>query len=87
MRKELLPGEQVIVVTRPQPRTLIVPALLFILVPALAAYASAWIVKGGPARLVPLIKESDQGVDSVADRGVHCDWRPGCCWATACRGS
>ena len=58
MRKELLPGEQVIVVTRPQPRTLIVPALLFILVPALAAYASAWIVKGGPARLVPLIKES-----------------------------
>ena len=58
MRKELFPGEQVIVVTRPQPRTLIVPALLFILVPALAAYASAWIVKGGPARLAPLIKES-----------------------------
>jgi hypothetical protein len=58
MRKELFPGEQVIVVTRPQPRILIVPALLFILVPALAAYASAWIVKGGPARLVPLIKDS-----------------------------
>ena len=58
MRKELFPGEQVIVLTRPQPRALIVPALLFILVPALAAYASAWIVKGGPARLVPLIKES-----------------------------
>jgi hypothetical protein len=58
MRKELFPGEQVIVVTRPQPRILIVPALLFILVPALAAYASAWIVKGGPARLAPLIKES-----------------------------
>jgi membrane protein YdbS with pleckstrin-like domain len=53
MRKGLLPGEQVIVVTRPQPRTLIVPALLFILVPALAAYASAWIVKGGPGKLVP----------------------------------
>lgn len=60
MRKELLPGEQVIVVTRPQPRTLTVPALLFILAPALAAYASAWIVKGGPARLVPLIKGSAQ---------------------------
>ncbi|MDR7081355.1 membrane protein YdbS with pleckstrin-like domain [Arthrobacter ginsengisoli] len=58
MRKELLPGEQVIVVTRPQPRTLIVPALMFILVPALAAYASAWIVKGGPAQLIPLIKGS-----------------------------
>ena len=55
MRKELLPGEQVIVVTRPQPRSLTVPALLFILAPALAAYASAWIVKGGPARLVPLL--------------------------------
>ncbi|MGY2743157.1 PH domain-containing protein [Arthrobacter sp. UYCu723] len=55
MRKELLPGEQVIAVTRPQPRTLMVPALLFILVPALAAYASALIVKGGPAKLVPLV--------------------------------
>ncbi|MCX6499905.1 MAG: PH domain-containing protein [Arthrobacter sp.] len=55
MRKELVPGEQVIVVTRPQPRKLIAPALLFILVAALAAYASAWIVKGGPAKLVPLI--------------------------------
>ncbi len=42
-------------VTRPQPRALIVPALWFIVVPALAAYASAWIVKGGPAKLVPLL--------------------------------
>lgn len=58
MRKELLPGEQVIVVTRPQPRTLIFPALLFILVPALAAYASAWVIKGGPGHLVPLARES-----------------------------
>lgn len=58
MRKELLPGEQVIVVTRPQPRTLIGPALVFILVPALAAYASAWIVKGGPAQLFPVIRGS-----------------------------
>jgi membrane protein YdbS with pleckstrin-like domain len=56
MRKELLPGEQVIAVTRPQPRMLIVPALLFIAVPALAAYACAWIVKGGPAKLVPLVR-------------------------------
>jgi membrane protein YdbS with pleckstrin-like domain len=55
MRKELFPGEQVIVVTRPQPRRLILPALVFILVAALAAYASAWIVKGNPARLVPLV--------------------------------
>ncbi|WP_427133111.1 PH domain-containing protein [Pseudarthrobacter sp. S9] len=55
MRKALLPGEQVIVVTRPQPRMLIVPALTFVVVPALAAYASAWVVKGGPAKLIPLI--------------------------------
>lgn len=55
MRKELLPGEQVIVITRPQPRILIAPALLFILVSALTAFACAWIVKGGPAKLVPLV--------------------------------
>ncbi|MDQ0757091.1 PH domain-containing protein [Arthrobacter sp. B3I4] len=55
MRKELFPGEQVIVVTRPQPRTLIVPALLFIVVAALTAYACAWIIKGGPAKVVPLV--------------------------------
>jgi membrane protein YdbS with pleckstrin-like domain len=55
MRKVLLPGEQVIVMTRPQPRMLIVPGLLFVVVPALAAYASAWVVKGGPAKLVPLV--------------------------------
>jgi membrane protein YdbS with pleckstrin-like domain len=55
MRRVLLPGEQVIVVTRPQPRMLIVPALTFIVVPALAAYACAWVLKGGPARLMPLI--------------------------------
>jgi uncharacterized membrane protein YdbT with pleckstrin-like domain len=34
---------------------LIVPALMFIVVPALAAYACAWVLKGGPARLMPLI--------------------------------
>lgn len=55
MRKDLLPGEQVITVTRPQPRKLFFPGLLFIVVPALGAYASAWIVKGGPAGLVPVI--------------------------------
>ena len=55
MRKDLLPGEQVITVTRPQPRKLAFPGLLFILAPAFGAFASAWIVKGEPARLVPLI--------------------------------
>ena len=33
-------------------------SVLSALVPALAAYASAWIVKGGPGQLVPAIKES-----------------------------
>jgi membrane protein YdbS with pleckstrin-like domain len=74
MRKELLPGEQVIVVTRPQPRTLIFPALVFIVVPALAAYACAWIVKGGPAKLAPIIAKETR------------DWTPwliGACVALA----
>ncbi|MEV8041018.1 MULTISPECIES: PH domain-containing protein [unclassified Arthrobacter] len=55
MRKELFPGEQVIVATRPQPRTLIGPALLLIVVAALTAYACAWITKGGPGKLLPLV--------------------------------
>jgi membrane protein YdbS with pleckstrin-like domain len=55
MRRDLLPGEQVITVTRPQPRKLAFPALLFIVVPAVGAFASAWIVKGEPRKLVPLI--------------------------------
>jgi membrane protein YdbS with pleckstrin-like domain len=55
MRRDLLPGEQVITVTRPQPRKLAFPALLFIVVPAVGAFASAWIVKGEPTKLVPLI--------------------------------
>lgn len=55
MRKELLPGEQVMTITRQQARSLFFPALAFILVPALAAYACAWIVKGNPQRLAPFI--------------------------------
>lgn len=55
MRKDLLPGEQVIVMTRPQPRMLFVPAVVFVLVPALAAFASAWIIRGGLERLVPAV--------------------------------
>lgn len=55
MRKELLPGEQVIVMTRPQPRMLFVPAVVFVLTPALAAFASAWIIRGGLSGLVPAV--------------------------------
>lgn len=55
MRRQLLPGEQVIVVTRPQPRTLVIPAALFIAVPAVGAFAMAWIVKGEPARMFPVV--------------------------------
>ena len=53
MRKDLLPGEQVIVMTRPQPRALFLPAVVFILAPALAAFASAWIIRGGVRSLYP----------------------------------
>ncbi|MHC6220114.1 PH domain-containing protein [Arthrobacter sp. MMS24-S77] len=55
MRRELLRGEQVIVITRQQPRMLFGPILAFILVPAVTAFACAWIVKGGPGKLLPVI--------------------------------
>jgi membrane protein YdbS with pleckstrin-like domain len=55
MRKELLPGEQVITITRQQARSLFFPVLAFIVVPALAAYVCAWIVKGNAQRLAPFI--------------------------------
>ncbi|WP_284974460.1 PH domain-containing protein [Arthrobacter sp. efr-133-TYG-104] len=55
MRKELLPGEQVITITRPQARSLLFPLLTFIVVPALAAYASAWVARGNPQRLAPFV--------------------------------
>ena len=54
MRKSLLPGEQVITITRPQPRKLAGPAAAFIAAPAAAAFAIAWTVRGEAARLVPL---------------------------------
>lgn len=34
---------------------LVMPALAFIVLPALAAYACAWIIKGGPRRLLPAV--------------------------------
>ena len=52
MRRSLVPGEQVIVTTRPQPRKLAGAAAAFVLAPALAAFASAWIIRGGAARVV-----------------------------------
>lgn len=54
MRKDLLPGEQVLVLTRPQPRVLAVPAVVFVLTPAAAAFASALIVRGETATLLPV---------------------------------
>jgi membrane protein YdbS with pleckstrin-like domain len=55
MRKDLQPGEQVIVTTRPQPRQLTGAAAAFILAPAVAAYCSAWLIRGGAARAVPAL--------------------------------
>jgi membrane protein YdbS with pleckstrin-like domain len=55
MRKDLQPGEQVIVTTRPQARQLAGAAAAFILAPAVAAYCSAWPIRGGAARAVPAL--------------------------------
>ncbi|UZX02430.1 PH domain-containing protein [Arthrobacter sp. CDRTa11] len=72
MRKDLVPGEQVIVTTRPQPRQLAGPAAAFIAAPAAAAFASAWISRGEATRLVP---------------GISAEWSPwlvtGCVLAAA----
>lgn len=54
MRKGLVPGEQVITITRPQPRKLVGPAVAFIAAPAAAAFASAWTVRGEATRLMPV---------------------------------
>ena len=53
MRKDLVPGEQVIVTTRPQPRKLAGAAAAFILSPAIAAFVSAWVIRGEAERLMP----------------------------------
>lgn len=55
MRKELLPGEQVITITRQQGRSLFFPVLAFIVVSALTGFACAWIVRENPQRLAPFI--------------------------------
>ncbi|MET3720249.1 MULTISPECIES: PH domain-containing protein [unclassified Arthrobacter] len=55
MRKGLVPGEQVITTTRPQPRKLAGPAALFIAAPAAAAFASAWTLRGEASRVVPAV--------------------------------
>jgi membrane protein YdbS with pleckstrin-like domain len=57
MRKDLLPGEQVIVMTRPQPRALFLPAVVFVLAPALAAFGSAWVIRGGVRSVYPDIPD------------------------------
>ncbi|HEY8702356.1 MAG TPA: PH domain-containing protein [Arthrobacter sp.] len=58
MRKDLVPGEQVIVTTRPQPRKLAGAAAAFIAAPAAAAFASAWIISGGATRLIPPVSSA-----------------------------
>jgi membrane protein YdbS with pleckstrin-like domain len=55
MRRDLVPGEQVIVTTRPQARMLFGPSAAFIAAPAAAAFASAWIIRGEAERLVPAL--------------------------------
>lgn len=45
-------------ITRRQAGILVAPVLVFILVPALTAYVCAWIAKGGPAKLLPVISSA-----------------------------
>lgn len=45
MGYQLAPGERVILLTRPQAGSLVVPALLFILIPALCAFAAGWLTR------------------------------------------
>ncbi|MFJ6076840.1 PH domain-containing protein [Pseudarthrobacter sp. NPDC092419] len=57
MRKHLVPGEQVIVTTRPQPRKLAGAVVVFILAPAMSAFAAAWVIRGEAVRLVPALRQ------------------------------
>lgn len=43
--QQLAPGERVIVRTRPQARTLALPAIAFVLVPALCAFSLGWLLR------------------------------------------
>ena len=83
MRRVLLPGEQVIVVTRPQPRMLIVPALMFVVVPALAASPAPGLSRAARRGSYPSSRKNGRrGWSPCAWR-----WRRGCCWPIASRGS
>ncbi|MGM9473549.1 PH domain-containing protein [Pseudarthrobacter sp. YS3] len=55
MRRDLVPGEQVITTTRPQPRKLAGPAAAFIASPAAGAFVSAWATRGEATRLMPAV--------------------------------
>ena len=45
MAHQLAPGERVIVFTRPQARTLVLPAAAFVLIPALCAFGVGWLLR------------------------------------------
>lgn len=55
MRSWLAPGEQVIVRSRPQAKSLTLPVLVFLLVPAAAGFALAWLGRGSLGRLAPAL--------------------------------
>lgn len=58
MRKDLFPGEQLIVSTRPQPRRLSLSAVAFIVAPAAAAFGAAWVNRGGAQQVFPALNDS-----------------------------
>ncbi|MCZ2402903.1 PH domain-containing protein [Paenarthrobacter sp. Z7-10] len=55
MRSWLAPGEQVIVQSRPQARSLTLPVAVFLVIPAVAGFALAWLSRGSVGRLAPAL--------------------------------
>ena len=58
MRRLLDPGEQLIVVTRRQPRMLVLPAVVFIVLCGGAGLAAGWLFRGRLEQLLPWVPVS-----------------------------
>ena len=58
MRRLLDPGEQLIVATRRQPRMLVLPAAVFIVLCGAAGVAAGWLSRGRLEQLVPWLPPS-----------------------------
>ncbi|MDP5228337.1 MULTISPECIES: PH domain-containing protein [Arthrobacter] len=66
MRKTLLPGEQLICITRPQARRLVRPVLVFLAVLAAMSFAATWAALGNPSRLLSWVPAGAEPYLSLA---------------------